>query len=105
MVGTQQPLVDRMAWLWHGHFVSAADKVRVARFMVGQIRLFRRAGLGSFPDLVGRRAVDPAMLVYLDGRESTGRAPERELRPRADGALHPRRRHYGEADVRPPPRR
>jgi uncharacterized protein (DUF1800 family) len=100
MVGTQQPLVDRMAWLWHGHFVSAADKVRVARFMVDQIRLFRRAGLGPFPDLVAAVAVDPAMLVYLDGRESTGRAPNenfaRELIERFTLGVG----HYGEPDVK-----
>ena len=100
MVGTQQPLVDRMAWLWHGHFVSAADKVRVARFMVGQIRLFRRAGLGSFPDLVSSVAVDPAMLVYLDGRESTGRAPNENFARELMELFTLGVGHYGEPDVK-----
>ncbi len=100
MTVTEQPLVDRMAWLWHGHFVSAIDKVRVARLMVDQIRLFRSLGLGAFDALVRAVTIDPAMLVYLDLRTSTGRAPNEnyarelmELFTLGEGA-------YTEADVK-----
>ena len=72
MATTPRPLVDRMAWFWHGHFVSALDKVRVARLMVNQVRLFRVLALGNFVTLLRAVTVDPAMLVYLDGRTSTG---------------------------------
>ncbi len=75
MVATAAPTVDRMAWLWHGHFVSALDKVKIARLMVDQIRLFRRGGLGSFAALLHDVTVDPAMLLYLDGTDSTGDSP------------------------------
>lgn len=75
MVATDRPIVDRMAWLWHGHFVSALDKVKVARLMVGQIRLFRAGGLGDFADLTRAVTLDPAMLSYLDLRTSTGEQP------------------------------
>lgn len=75
MVATEQPLVDRMSWLWHGHFVSAIDKVRVARLMVDQIRLFRRDGLGGLRSLLRSITIDAAMLLYLDLRTSTGDAP------------------------------
>ena len=75
MATTDRPLVDRMAWLWHGHFVSALDKVRVARYMVDQARLFRSAGLGDFATLVRAVTIDTAMLVYLDLRTSTGQQP------------------------------
>lgn len=75
MVDTATPTVDRMAWLWHGHFVSALDKVKIARLMVDQIRLFRRGGLGSFADLLHDVTLDPAMLLYLDGTDSTGDSP------------------------------
>ncbi|MEQ1699329.1 MAG: DUF1800 family protein, partial [Ilumatobacteraceae bacterium] len=75
MVATDRPVVDRMAWLWHGHFVSALDKVRVARLMVDQVRLFRAAGLGGFDALVRAVTIDPAMLSYLDLRTSTGEHP------------------------------
>jgi uncharacterized protein (DUF1800 family) len=75
MATSTHPLHDRMAWLWHGHFVSSLDKVRVARTMVDQVRLLRAGGLGRFPDLVRAVTTDPAMLVYLDGRTSTAAAP------------------------------
>jgi len=75
MVNSEQPLVDRLTWLWHGHFVSALDKVRVARLMVDQIRLFRSAGLGELSALLRAVTIDAAMLAYLDLRTSTGATP------------------------------
>lgn len=75
MIASEQPLVDRIAWMWHGHFVSALDKVKIARLMVLQARLFRSAGLGGFRDLVRAVTIDPAMLLYLDLRDSTGGEP------------------------------
>jgi len=75
MIGTDRPLVDRVAWMWHGHFVSALDKVKIARLMVIQARLFRSAGLGNFRELVRAVTLDPAMLLYLDLRDSTGGQP------------------------------
>jgi len=61
--------------MWHGHFVSALDKVKIARLMVIQARLFRSAGLGNFRELVRAVTLDPAMLLYLDLRDSTGGQP------------------------------
>ncbi|MCB0979034.1 MAG: DUF1800 family protein [Acidimicrobiaceae bacterium] len=75
MIETGQPALDRMAWWWHGHLVSGLDKVRFARAMVEQVRLFRRDGLGSFPALLRSITLDPAMLLYLDLHTSTGRQP------------------------------
>ena len=75
MIATTDPLRDRMAWFWHGHFVSALDKVRVAKFMVDQIRLFKTSGLGDFAALLKKVTIDPAMLIYLDGGDSTNKAP------------------------------
>ena len=75
MTTSAQPLVERIAWLWHGHFVSVFDKVKVGRLMVDQIRLFRSAGLGSFATLLRAVTIDPAMMLYLDLRTSTGREP------------------------------
>jgi uncharacterized protein (DUF1800 family) len=67
--------------------------------MVEQIRLFRRSGLGPFPDLVTAVAVDPAMLVYLDGRESTGRAPNENFARELMELFTLGVGHYVEADV------
>jgi uncharacterized protein (DUF1800 family) len=72
---TPRPLEDWMAWFWHGHLVSGLDKVEVPALLVRQLRTYRQLGLGSFPDLLKAATVDAAMLVYLDGRESTGTSP------------------------------
>ena len=75
MVTTPRPLVEWMAWFWHGHFVSAFPKVKEPLYAVTQLRLFQQSGLGSFPSLLRAVTIDPAMLVYLDGRQSSGQAP------------------------------
>ena len=75
LIASTDPLRDWMAWFWHGRFVSALDKVRVARLMVDQIRLFRSSGLGDFANLLQAVTIDPAMLIYLDGGLSTIKAP------------------------------
>jgi uncharacterized protein (DUF1800 family) len=68
------PYADRRTWNLHGWLVSAIDKVPPV-FMVEQIRMFAEIGGGSLPDLLRRLSVDRAMLVYLDGRQSTAGAP------------------------------
>jgi uncharacterized protein (DUF1800 family) len=75
LVATERPLADRRTWMLHGWLVSSMAKVTVPELMVEQIRLFTADGGGSFPDLLRSLTVNRAMLVYLDGRTSTGAAP------------------------------
>jgi len=100
MVLTEQPLVDRMALMWHGHFVSAIDKVRIARLMVDQVRLFRSSGLGPFRDLLRAVSIDPAMLVYLDLRTSTGSEPNENYARELMELFTLGEGQYSEADVK-----
>lgn len=99
MIGSDRPLVDRAAWMWHGHFVSALDKVRVARLMVIQARLLRAAGLGGFRDLLRAITIDPAMLAYLDLRESTGSQPNENFSRELLELFTLGEGNYSEADV------
>lgn len=69
------PFVDRRAWMLHGWLVSSMAKVTLPTAMVDQIRLFMRDGGRSMPALLRAITIDPAMLVYLDGRLSTGEEP------------------------------
>lgn len=71
---TATPYLDRRTFVLHGWIVSGMDKAPPFA-MVDQIRLLMRQGGGSFPDLLRAITVDRAMLVYLDGRTSTGSAP------------------------------
>ena len=55
---------------------GAEEELEVAGVdLVWEEGLFRSAGTGSYPDLLRAVAIDPAMLWYLDGRDSTGTAP------------------------------
>ncbi len=75
MFATQRPFEDRRTWMLHGWLVSSMDKVNAPDVMVEQIRLFATDGGGDYPDLLRSLTVNRAMLVYLDGRTSTGEAP------------------------------
>ena len=92
MVRTNQPLVERMALVFHDWFATSDAGVSKAQQMIDQSNLFRAACFGSFLDLFKAVTVDPAMLQWLNGAENTQVGPERELRPRDDGAVLPRRR-------------
>ncbi|WCB92636.1 hypothetical protein DSM104299_01333 [Baekduia alba] len=74
MVRSNQPLVERMALVWHDWFACSRDKVQ-ADLMLGQNALFRRAALGSFANLLRDITVDPAMLVFLDGIDNRKGSP------------------------------
>jgi uncharacterized protein (DUF1800 family) len=65
MATSPTPIVEKMALFWHGHFVSAEDKV-LTRLLFRQVKMYRQYGLGDLHELAQRMAVDPAMLQYLD---------------------------------------
>lgn len=75
MITTPAPFHDRRTWMLHGWLVSSMAKVTVPTLMVEQIRMFMALGGGPFPELLRSLTTDRAMLVYLDGRTSTGEAP------------------------------
>jgi uncharacterized protein (DUF1800 family) len=73
MVRSNQPLAERMALTWHDWF--ATGEIGQAQLNLDQNALFRRAGLGTFKDLLKAVTVDPAMLVWLSGNENTKWSP------------------------------
>jgi uncharacterized protein (DUF1800 family) len=93
MVHTRRPLQEKMAMFWHNHFATAYSKVagvvggvQGTKMMAlkagelpgptGQVELFRQFALGSFRDLLVAMAQDPAMLIWLDGRQNTRQRPQ-----------------------------
>ena len=81
-----------MTLVWHDWFATSNAGVGSQRLMLQQNDLFRDHALGSFRELLRAVTVNPAMLVWLSGHVEPERQPERELRARADGAVHARRR-------------
>jgi len=75
MVRSDQPLVERLALVFHDWFATSQDGVSKPQQMIDQSNLFRAYGLGSFLDLFKAVTVDPAMLQWLNGAENTKSAP------------------------------
>ncbi|WP_436794997.1 DUF1800 domain-containing protein [Actinospongicola halichondriae] len=66
---TATPIVEKMTLFWHGHLTSSASGVRLGPILDQHV-LFQRSGLGRYDELVDAVAIDPAMLIYLDGKSS-----------------------------------
>lgn len=68
MTRSRQPLQEKMALFWHGHFTTSYSKVREPILLLQQNQLFRDNALGNFKELVKKISRDPAMIDYLDGQ-------------------------------------
>ena len=94
MVHSPRPLQEKMTLFWHNHFATGYTKIAGAigaidgtRLMAakasedpgaqrGQIELFREQALGNFQNLLLAVAQDPAMLIWLDGRDNKRARPQ-----------------------------
>jgi uncharacterized protein (DUF1800 family) len=75
MLASPQPLREKMALFWHGHFAVNEAKVRDYRKTLGQLELFHQHGTGNFRSLMIAVAKDPAMLTFLDAGVNVKGAP------------------------------
>jgi uncharacterized protein (DUF1800 family) len=60
------PVIEKLAFFWHGHFATSQSKINDFKLMFGQNTVFRNQGLGSFRTLAHAVSMDPAMILYLD---------------------------------------
>ena len=79
MLFGSDPLKERLALLWHGHFATGGEKVRDTVAMYNQNELFRARGRGTFAALLGAAVRDPALLVYLDAEFNRKGRPNENL--------------------------
>jgi hypothetical protein len=75
MLRSNQPLVERMALVFHDWFATSEGGVSKAQQMIDQSNLFRANCFGSFLDLFHAVTVDPAMLQWLNGDENVKGVP------------------------------
>jgi len=75
MVHSTDSSSERLTLFWHGHFATSGEKVAEANLMWRQYLSLRRLAWGPFRDLVQEIARDPAMLIYLDARDSRKAKP------------------------------
>jgi uncharacterized protein (DUF1800 family) len=79
MVAVGQPTHEKLTLLWHNHFATSAQKVRVAAHMAAQNQKLRTLSLGDFRTLAYTILTDAAMLRWLDGQTNTAKAPNENL--------------------------
>lgn len=79
MVSVGQPIHEKLTLLWHNHFATSAQKVRVAAYMAAQNQKLRAGSLGDFRALAYAMLTDAAMLRWLDGQTNTAKAPNENL--------------------------
>lgn len=75
MATRPRPFQEKMAFFWHGHFVTEWAPIQRSDLFMRQIDLFRTMALGNFHDLAQAMAVDPQMLFYLSGSSNTKTRP------------------------------
>jgi uncharacterized protein (DUF1800 family) len=102
MIRGNQPLVERLALVFHDWFATSMAGVDNQAWMLDQTNLFRKHGLGSFKDLVHDMSQDFAMLRWLDaGRNVRGRVNENYARELMElFTLGTGRDAYTETDIR-----
>jgi hypothetical protein len=91
---------EKLTLFWHGHFATSQTKVRFNHLMLGQNETFRRFGAGPFRKLCAAMVRDPAMLVWLDGRQSQGKAPNENFAREILELFTLGEGHYTEGDIR-----
>jgi uncharacterized protein (DUF1800 family) len=100
MLYSPHPLQEKLTLFWHNHFATSNAKVQSARFMLGQYERLRRHALGNFATLLREMSSDPAMMVWLDTRDSKKGNPNenyaRELMELFSLGIG----HYTEKDIR-----
>jgi uncharacterized protein (DUF1800 family) len=79
MATVQQPLHEKLTLVWHNHFATSAQKVRVAPYMAAQNQKLRTLSLGDFRTLAYAMLTDAAMLRWLDGQTNTAKSPNENL--------------------------
>lgn len=100
MVETPRPLQEKMTLFWHWHFPTAQAKVNISQAHYLQNDLFRRHAVGRFRSLVQAVAVDPAMLMYLDGHQNLKEQPNENFARELMELFTMGIGNYTEADIR-----
>ena len=99
MVRTDQPLVERMALVFHDWFATSIAGVSKQQQMIDQSNLFRVRLLRLLPRPLQGGDGRPGDAAVAERRRKPQERAERELRPRDDGAVlarrRPRRLHRG----------
>lgn len=76
MINQDRSIREKLTLFWHNHFATETVDVGNANLLYKHVNLLRTSALGNFKQLVRDITLDPAMLVYLNGRFNTAVAPD-----------------------------
>jgi uncharacterized protein (DUF1800 family) len=72
-------LTEKMTWFWHGHWATSLEKLNYPLPMFKQNVTLRTYCLGNFKDMTRAMINDGALQFWLDGQDSTVKAPNENL--------------------------
>jgi len=93
------PLQEKLTLFWHGHFATSVQKVRDAYYMWLQNDTLRRHARGNFGAMVKAISRDPAMVIWLDLRDSRPAHPNENFARELMELFTLGEGHYTEADI------
>ena len=76
MLEQERTLLEKMVLFWHNHIPIEFAEVRNANFCFGYLKMLYEHAFGNFKALMKAITIDPAMLVYLNGRLNNAGAPD-----------------------------
>jgi uncharacterized protein (DUF1800 family) len=79
MAAVHEPIHEKLTLVWHNHFATSAQKVRLSTYMGAQNRKLRNLKLGDFRTLAYTMLTDAAMLFWLDGKDNVASSPNENL--------------------------
>lgn len=75
MLNQGTSMQEKMVLFLHNHYTSQRSKVTYPQHMYIQQNLFRKNVFGNLRQLTKDVTIDPAMLIYLDGRQNNKNVP------------------------------
>ncbi|MCK5726991.1 MAG: DUF1800 domain-containing protein [Thiotrichaceae bacterium] len=100
MLETSSPLIEKLTLFWHGHFVSSLTKVEQPKLIYKQHLLLRQHAMGSYASMLKAVVRDPAMSVYLDGRNNKKDSPNENFARELLELFTVGHGHYNEFDIK-----
>ena len=100
MLGTPDPVGERLTLMWHDHFATAQSKVDDLALMRRQNDTFRRLARAPFGTLLEAAIREPALLLYLDASSNRKDHPNENLSRELMELFTLGIGNYAEADVK-----
>lgn len=100
MVLSDHGLTERLTWFWHGHWATSIQKIEYALPMFIQNKTLRTNALGNFTTMTKAMLNDGALQFWLDGQDSTSKAPNENLGRELMELFVLGVNHYTEDDVK-----